>query len=94
MAFSASEAAFEGFRVLRREPKTALVWAAFQLVTTVVAMLIMQPFLAINPELEAAITIALLALQAFVQNLSVPSPASLPKTQAALHAAAPHPHVH
>lgn len=45
MAFSASEAAFEGFRVLRREPKTALVWAAFQLVTTVVAMLIMQPFL-------------------------------------------------
>ncbi len=45
MAFSASEAAFEGFRVIRREPKTAVVWAAFLLVATVGTMLLLFPFL-------------------------------------------------
>lgn len=32
MAFSASEAAFEGFRIIRREPKTIAIWAGVQLV--------------------------------------------------------------
>jgi hypothetical protein len=31
MAFSASEAAFEGFRIVRREPVTVLVWAVLEL---------------------------------------------------------------
>ena len=45
MAFSASEAAFEGFRILRREPKSAVVWAGFLLATSIGAMLLMLPFL-------------------------------------------------
>jgi hypothetical protein len=32
MAFSATEAAFEGFRLVKREPKSVLAWAAVQLV--------------------------------------------------------------
>ena len=45
MAFSASEAAFEGFRILRREPKTAVAWGVFLLLVSVVSMLAMLPFL-------------------------------------------------
>lgn len=45
MAFSASEAAFEGFRIIRREPKNVAAWAVVLLVFDVVAMLGMLPFL-------------------------------------------------
>ncbi len=44
MAFSASEAAFEGFRIIRREPKAAVVWGVFLLVVSVASALLLLPF--------------------------------------------------
>ncbi len=41
MAFSASDAAFEGFRIIQREPKSVLAWIAFQIV---VGLLVVLPF--------------------------------------------------
>lgn len=38
MAFSASEAAFEGFRLTRRAPLAIVLWALFYLVTSVAAL--------------------------------------------------------
>lgn len=40
MAFSASDAAFEGFRLTRRSPVAILIWAAFYLVITVVTLVL------------------------------------------------------
>ncbi len=45
MAFSASEAAFEGFRIIRREPKAAVVWAAVLVIFSIVSLLAMLPFM-------------------------------------------------
>ena len=39
MAFSASESAFEGFRLVRREPMAIVLWALFYLVLTAVVVL-------------------------------------------------------
>jgi hypothetical protein len=43
MAFSATEAAFEGFRLVKREPKSVLAWAGVQLVFSVALALLMLP---------------------------------------------------
>lgn len=43
MAFSASEAAFEGFRVVRREPGSVAVWAVVQLIFSAALSLLMLP---------------------------------------------------
>ncbi len=45
MAFSASESAFEGFRIVRREPGTVAVWAAVLLVVAVGASALLLPIL-------------------------------------------------
>ncbi len=62
MAFSANEAAFEGFRIVRREPLTILAWGLVHLVfnagSVVLFMPLMAPFLAAtqaqraSPDLE------------------------------------------
>ncbi|MBU3970361.1 MAG: hypothetical protein KKG54_06125, partial [Alphaproteobacteria bacterium] len=38
MAFSATDAAFEGFRVVRRQPMALVFWALFYLVVMVAAL--------------------------------------------------------
>ncbi len=43
MAFSASESAFEGFRIIRREPATVAVWAVIVLVLSVGGAAVMAP---------------------------------------------------
>ena len=45
MAFSASEAAFEGFRIIRREPGTIAVWAVALIIFSAVLMTLLQPSL-------------------------------------------------
>jgi hypothetical protein len=45
MAFSASEAAFEGFRIARREPKTIAVWAVLTLIFGVAVSLLTLPMM-------------------------------------------------
>ena len=45
MAFSASEAAFEGFRIIRREPVSVAIWAVVLMVFSFAAMALMLPFL-------------------------------------------------
>lgn len=46
MTFSATDAAFEGFRVVRRAPLSLVFWALFYLIVMVVAFAIMGPSLA------------------------------------------------
>lgn len=54
MAFSASEAAFEGFRLTRRAPLAIVLWALFYLVTSVVALaLVGGPMAAFVAQAEA-----------------------------------------
>ena len=43
MAFSASSAAMEGFRIIRREPGTVAVWAGVQLVISVAVTALLLP---------------------------------------------------
>ena len=43
MAFSASDSAFEGFRIIRREPVTVLIWAALLLVLSFALTAVMAP---------------------------------------------------
>lgn len=43
MAFSASDAAFEGFQIIRREPVSVLAWGVFQLILVAVALPFMLP---------------------------------------------------
>ncbi len=43
MSFSATEAAFEGFRVTRQNPLSVLVWAGLWLVGLIVAVMILGP---------------------------------------------------
>ncbi len=43
MAFSANEAAFEGFRIVRREPGTIVIWGLLQLVLGVGTVFLMVP---------------------------------------------------
>ena len=45
MAFSASESAFEGFRIIRREPLTIAVWAVILLVVSAAVSAVMLPAL-------------------------------------------------
>ena len=45
MAFSASESAFEGFRIIRREPATVAIWVVILLVLGGAAMAVMLPLL-------------------------------------------------
>lgn len=45
MAFSASDSAFEGFRIIRREPLTILVWAVALALIDVAAVSAMLPWL-------------------------------------------------
>ena len=45
MAFSASEAAVEGFRIARREPRTILGWSLFQLVFAIAMTAATLPFM-------------------------------------------------
>lgn len=45
MGFSATEAAFEGFRVVRRRPLTLVFWSLFYIAVTVVAFAVMGPSL-------------------------------------------------
>ncbi len=45
MAFSASESAFEGFRIIRREPATVAIWAVILLVLSLGATAVMAPML-------------------------------------------------
>ena len=45
MAFSASEAAFEGFRIIRREPVTVVIWAIVLMVFSFAAVAAMLPFM-------------------------------------------------
>ena len=45
MAFSASESAFEGFRIIRREPKTLLIWAVVLIAFDLIAVSVMLPWL-------------------------------------------------
>lgn len=45
MGFSATEAAFEGFRVVRRRPLTLVFWSLFYIAVTVVAFSVMGPSL-------------------------------------------------
>lgn len=40
-SFSATDAAFEGFRLTREQPKTLLIWAAFNLVISVVSLVLL-----------------------------------------------------
>lgn len=44
MAFSASEAAVEGFRIARREPKTILAWSGVQLIFAIAVTIATVPF--------------------------------------------------
>lgn len=54
MTFSASDAAFEGFRVVRRKPAVILWWSLVYLVFfLVMALAVGRPFLALLPQLEA-----------------------------------------
>lgn len=64
MAFSASDAAIEGFRIVRREPKAMLGWALVQLVFAIAMSLITLPFM--RP---------LTALQALPTGAARPTPA-------------------
>lgn len=45
MTFSASEAAMEGFRIARREPRTVLVWSLLQLILAVASTVVMLPYM-------------------------------------------------
>ena len=45
MAFSASEAALEGFRIVRREPGTVAVWAVLLMIFSAVLMALLLPTL-------------------------------------------------
>ena len=53
MAFSASESAFEGFRIVRREPGTVAIWAVLMLVLSAGASVLLLPMLT---QMRAAIT--------------------------------------
>lgn len=54
MTFSASDAAFEGFRVVRRKPAVILWWSlAYLAFFLVMALAVGGPFLALMPQLEA-----------------------------------------
>jgi hypothetical protein len=46
MAFSASEAAFEGFRVVRREPFSVLLWAVARLAVSLLSLIVIAPLAA------------------------------------------------
>lgn len=46
MAFSASEAAFEGFRIVRREPTSVLAWAGFALLAGAISLPFLLPAMA------------------------------------------------
>lgn len=68
MAFSATEAAFEGFRLVKREPKSVLAWAGVQLVfsaalmaLTLPAMRSMQAMAGLTPAAQRANPSAVLA---------------------------------
>ena len=55
MSFSATEAAFEGFRVTRQNPLSVLVWAGLWLVGLIVAVMILGPMtMPYASEIEAA----------------------------------------
>jgi len=43
MAFSASDAAFEGFRIVRREPGTVAIWAVLLMIASAATIAIMLP---------------------------------------------------
>jgi len=45
MAFSASEAAFEGFHIVRREPKSVAIWGLLLMVFSAAATIAMLPFM-------------------------------------------------
>jgi hypothetical protein len=45
MAFSATESAFEGFRIIKREPATVVVWAVLLLVLSAAASALLLPVL-------------------------------------------------
>lgn len=54
MTFSASDAAFEGFRVVRRKPAVILWWSLIYLVFfLLLAITVGGPFVALAPQLEA-----------------------------------------
>ena len=40
-SFSATDAAFEGFRLTKEQPKTLLIWAAFNLVISVISLVLL-----------------------------------------------------
>lgn len=40
-SFSATDAAFEGFRLTKEQPKTLLIWAAFNLIVSVVSLVLL-----------------------------------------------------
>ncbi|MFT4956029.1 MAG: hypothetical protein ACI8U3_002429 [Brevundimonas sp.] len=66
MAFSATECAFEGFRVARRTPMTILIWAAAYIL-----------FTALTFALVGGSFIALMAAATDLQGVTNPSPADL-----------------
>ena len=43
-SFSATDAAFEGFRLTREQPKTLLIWAAFNLIVSVLSLVLLIGF--------------------------------------------------
>ena len=45
MAFSASEAAFEGFRIIRREPLSVVAWAVVQLIFSAAVTALLLPMM-------------------------------------------------
>ncbi|MCC7268967.1 MAG: hypothetical protein IT546_16725 [Caulobacteraceae bacterium] len=43
-SFSATDAAFEGFRLTREQPRTLFIWAGFNLVVSVLSLILMESF--------------------------------------------------
>lgn len=70
MAFSASDAAFEGFRIVRREPVSVLVWAAVRLAITLASLVVTIPLLSAGMAAIAQTTPPT-ALNAFLNMLPV-----------------------
>jgi hypothetical protein len=52
MAFSATEAAFEGFRLVKREPKSVLAWAGVQLVFSIALTLLLLPVMSVAVKVD------------------------------------------
>ena len=82
MAFSANEAAFEGFRIVRREPGTIVIWGVLHLVLGLASVFLIVPFMGPimqlaqtqpgAPKLNAAQSLALLANAARLYALILP----------------------